>query len=209
MASALTAAMATSVVCYPRLALWNQPTQALWVLASVLFASAFVLWGAVLAWHEKHAGRPLIPRPWNPRLWAFATLAAILLGVFFHRAFDPVIRSCMPGEIPEDMGEWLIATLFLLGFQQLFLVFGPIAFFSRLLKNRRIAMALTLFFGGLIIVSKVGPLAAHLSWLAVAVFLTIRLLAGFLTILFYLRGGIPLAFWWAVAFQARLLLDFL
>jgi len=205
MITALTAALGTSIACYPRLAMWSQRPQALWVLVCVLFASAWVIWGFALAWHEKYTGRPMAPRPLNPRLWALAMLAAAIIGAVFHFVFDPLIRAHAPGDLPGSLEEWAAMTLFAMAFQQLFLVFGPLAFFARILGNGRAAVYLTLFFGGVVIAAKAQPLTAQLPWYGGAGFLAFRMLAGLLTIFFYMRGGIPLAYGWTLALQLRLL----
>lgn len=206
MASATTAALATCVACYPRLVQWQVRPHALWFLVAVLLVSTWVLWGFVFAWHTRYTSRPVIAKRFELSPFISALVLGLGLGAVLHFGFDSAIKSRMPEEFPESLGQWVSMTLFVLAFQQLFLLFAPVALFSRLLGGR-IAVILTVFFGGLIILIKAEPLINSTPWYLGSGFLLVRMLAGLFSIYFYLRGGIVLAYWWVLVVQSREILD--
>jgi len=53
------AALATAILCLPRLSLWTSRVYPIWYLEAVIFTGSFVLWGFVLAWDSKYTGRPV------------------------------------------------------------------------------------------------------------------------------------------------------
>ena len=53
------AALATAILCLPRLLLWTNRVYPIWYLDAIIFTGGFVLWGFVFAWHSKYTGRPV------------------------------------------------------------------------------------------------------------------------------------------------------
>ena len=207
MVSAASAAALTALACYPQLALWPARPQMLWILEAILFPCAFVLWGLVFAWHTRYSGRPIFPAKISYRLLTGAVMGGLVVGAILHFCFDPMLRQKLPGEYPVNILQWEAMTLFTLGFQQLFLLFAPFAFFARLFRSDRAAIHLTVFFGVVMVLLKMNSAAALLPpWLSVGLVIT-RVLTGFLALYFYLRGGIFLIFCWSLMIQLRHLLD--
>lgn len=205
--AAVTAALASCVAGYPRLAQWTLRQHAIWFLVTVMFVCAWVLWAFVFAWQTRYLRCPVVVKKLDLKAFWSVTIMGVIIGAIFHFCFDPAVKSRMPDAFPLTLGQWAAMTLFVLAFQQLFLVFAPLAFFSRILRNGRLAVILTVFFGGLIVIIKAQPAMAAMPWMMSSGFLLIRMLAGLLSIYFYLRGGIVLACWWGLLLQSRLLLD--
>jgi hypothetical protein len=207
LSSAVTAALASCVAGYPRLAQWTGRQHPIWFLVTVLFVCAWVLWAFVLAWHDRYLRRPVVAKNLELKVFGMVTGIGVVIGAIHYFYFDPIVKAKMPDAFPTTLPEWVGMTLFSLAFQQLFLVFAPLAFFSRILNSGRLAIILTVFFGGLIIMAKAQPAMASMPWLISSGFLVVRMVAGLLTIYFYLRGGIVLAYWWGLILQSRELFD--
>lgn len=207
--SAGIAALATAAACYPRLALWSQRLDPVWYLEAVAFLCSFVLWGFVFAWHTAYTGRPVFTLKLNTPLFALVTFLGLLTALFCRLLLDPLLRTKMPAEFPADFAHWAALLLFSLALGQLFLIFAPFAWLVRLLRNQRMAIFLTVLWGGLVLALKINSSPARFSPLLLAVLLTGRIVAGFLLVLFYLRGGVLLSWWWTILIEARHLPDLL
>lgn len=205
--SAAGAAAATCLLCYPRLALWQQRTFPIWYLEALVLLGTVVFWGFVFAWHTRYSGRPLVPSTTEPRLWSTATAVALFAAAALHFWIDPRFRAVAPEGYPTTIHQWAATMLFHLSFLQLFLVFAPVAWLLRLFENATAAMIGTVIFGVAVMAMNIHssprPLPSGLlvPWLLVAVF---RQAAS---VYFYLRGGLLLAWWWGLIIETRLLLE--
>jgi hypothetical protein len=205
--SAALATLAGALVCYPRLALWSERSFPIWYLEAVLLLGGFVLWAFVYAWHTKYTGQPVLTLKLSTAPLLLATLAGIFMAVLLHWFIDPAFRARTPEDYPAELQQWIAMTLFSLGFTQLFLVFAPFDWSVRLTKQRWIAMLFTVLFGVFVLVVKTrsspSPLAPSLFWLLILV----RAATSFLSVWFYARHGMILAWWWGFLLQARHLLS--
>jgi hypothetical protein len=201
--SAGTAALITSLVCFPRLALWSDPPHQLWFLSLTLAWASFILWSFVFGWRPQNAHRPILAVKARPVLWSAATLAGLAGAVMLRLFIDSVLQPLVPGDYPDTHEAWLAMTLFTLAFDQLFLCFAPFAFFVRLLQNQRAAAGLTVLFGVALLCLRIKSLAPLVSPFFIAELFVWRTAAGFLTLYFYLNGGALLAWWWVLLLQLR------
>ena len=201
--SAGAAALITSLVCFPRLALWSDRPHPLWLLSLTLAWASFILWSFVFGWRPQSAHRPILAVKARPALWSAATLAGLAGAVMLRLLIDSVLQPLMPGDYPDTPGAWLAMTLFTLAFDQLFLCFAPFAFFVRLLQNQRGAAGLTVLFGVALLCLRIKSLAPLVSPFFIAELFVWRTAAGFLTLYFYLKGGALLAWWWVLLLQLR------
>ena len=201
--SAGTAALITSLVCFPRLALWSDPPHQLWFLSLTLAWASFILWSFVFGWHPQHVRRPILAVKASPALWRAATLAGLAGAMMLRLVIDSVLQPLVPGDYPDTHEAWLAMTLFTLAFDQLFLCFAPFAFFVRLLQNQRAAAGLTVFFGVALLCLRIKSLAPLVSPFFIAELFVWRTAAGFLTLYLYLKGGALLAWWWVLLLQLR------
>lgn len=205
--SAAGAAVVTTLLCYPRLALWPQRAFPVWYLEALVLLGTTVFWGFVFAWHTKYSGRPLIAATVETRLWSIATAVTLFGAAALHFWIDPHFRAVAPEAYPTTMSQWVATTLFHLGFVQLFLIFAPVAWLLRLFGNATAALIGTVIFGvavmGLNIHSAPRPLPSAwiIPWFLMAVF---RQTAS---VYFYLRGGLVLSWWCGLIIEARLLAD--
>ncbi len=204
--AAVAAAGITSLVCFPRLALWSDRPRPLWLLSLTLAWAAFILWSFVFGWHPRIAGRPALAVKATLALWGATTFAGIAGAVVLRLCIDSVLRPLMPGDYPATHTAWLAMTLFTLAFDQLFLCFAPFAFFFRLSRNHKVAAGLTVVFGVALLSLRIQSLIPLLSPLFIAELFVWRTAAGFLTLYFYLKGGALLAWWWVLLLQLRHLL---
>ena len=201
--SAGTAALITSLVSFPRLALWSDPPHQLWFLSLTLAWASFILWSFVFGWHPQNARRPILAVKARAALWSAATLAGLAGAVMLRLFIDSVLQPLVPGDYPDTHEAWLAMTLFTLAFDQLFLCFAPFAFFVRLLQNQRAAAVLTVLFGVALLCLRIKSLAPLVSPFFIAELFVWRTAAGFLTLYFYLKGGALLAWWWVLLLQLR------
>ncbi len=201
--SAGTAALITSLVCFPRLASWSDPPHQLWFLSLTLAWASFILWSFVFGWRPQNAHRPILAVKARPVLWSAATLAGLACAVMLRLFIDSVLQPLVPGDYPDTHEAWLAMTLFTLAFDQLFLCFAPFAFFLRLLQNQRAAAGLTVLFGVALLCLRIKALAPVVSPFFIAELFVWRTAAGFLTLYFYLNGGALLAWWWVLLLQLR------
>ena len=201
--SAGIAALITSLVCFPRLALWSDPPHQLWFLSLTLAWASFILWSFVFGWRPQNAHRPILAIKARPVLWSAATLAGLAGAVMLRLFIDSVLQPLVPGDYPDTHEAWLAMTLFTLAFDQLFLCFAPFAFFVRLSQNQRVAAGLTVLFGVALLCLRIKSLAPLVSPFFIAELFVWRTAAGFLTLYFYLKGGALLAWWWVLLLQLR------
>ena len=205
--SAAIAALAVSLACYPRLALWPSRGYPIWYLQAVLLLGGFVLWAFVFAWHGKYAGQPVLTLRLPSKPCIVATAAGILMALTLNRFVDPLFRASTPEDYPANLPQWIATTLFSLGFAQLFLVFAPFDWSIRLTHRRWFAMLFTILFGVFVLVVKTrsSPVTLEplLFWLLVAV----RSATSFLSVWLYSRHGLMLVWWWGFLLQTRHLLS--
>jgi hypothetical protein len=201
------ASLVTTLACYPRLSLWLNRPASIWYLEAVMFFCSIVLWSFVFAWHTQYTHRPVFTLKVEPRLFITVTVAGIAVATVFHLFLDPALRVKTPEEYPADVKQWLAIVLFSLAFNQLYFVFAPFAWLVRLLQNRRVATVLTVLFGAFMLTIKSQSSTAPIPSLLFAMLLAVRIGMGFLSVSFYLRGGVLLNWWWTLLVEARLLLD--
>jgi hypothetical protein len=201
------ASLVTALACYPRLSLWLNRPASIWYLEAVIFFCGIVLWGFVFAWHTRYTHRPVFTLKLEYTPFITATLAGIAVATTFHLLLDPALRLKMPADYPANLGQWLAMALFSLAFNQLFLVFAPFAWLLRLFQNRRVAAVLTVLFGAFVLTIKSQSSTTPIPSLLFAMLLAVRIGMGFLSVSFYLRGGVLLSWWWTLLVEARNLLN--
>ena len=201
------ASLVTTLACYPRLPIWLNRSVPIWYLEAVIFFCGMVLWGFVFAWHTHYTGRPVFTLKIEPRLFAVVTVTGIVVATLFHFFLDPALRIKMPEDYPTEPGQWLAMALFSVAFNQLFLIFAPFAWLIRLFQNRRVATVLTVLFGAFVLTIKNHSSPTPLPSSLFATLLAVRIGMGFLSVSFYLRGGVLLSWWWTLLVETRLLLD--
>ncbi len=205
-AASLAAAL-TALVCYPRLALWTDRPAAVWFLELAVLCPGFVLWSFVFGWQGQDGRRDPRSLSRSPALWALGTAAALLAAVVNAAWLDPRVQAVTPGEFPTDLTSWLAMTLFSLSLGQLFCVFAPLAFFLRMGARMWLAVTLTIGFAVFILALKVHSLHQPLPLELLASMIVGRVLGTGLLLYFYLKGGLPLAWWMSLLVQARHLLN--
>jgi hypothetical protein len=168
-----------------------------------------VLWSFVFAWHTPYTNRPIFFVRFNSKLFLAATFAGIALSLASKLWLDPSLRAALPEDYPADWQHWLAGIPFVFAFGQLFLTFAPCDWLMRLCRNQRIAAVLTAAFGVSVTAMKLQPHAGAISTTVFVCFLAGRFLGALLAVIFYLRGGMVLAWWWAFLFELRLLPDLL
>jgi hypothetical protein len=200
--AAVLAALATAVVCYPRLATATNLHYTTWYLESLLFLGGIVLWAFVFAWHTRYSGRPVFTLKIG--LWplAVATTTGILAAALLLRG-DPALRARTPTDYPTNFPQWVAMTLFSLAFTQLFLVFAPFAWLIRLFRRKETAWLMTVLFGLFVLGVKNRAPATPMPPMLFLGLLLFRILAGFLSVYFFLRGGVLLVWWWTLLLQSR------
>ena len=201
------AAMITAVACYPRLAMWSERTHSVLFLWLMLLWAVFVLWAFVFAWQWDYGHRPVLGLDFQPKLWMAATLCGVAWAALLHFLIDPQLRVISPKEFPTDGNSWLAMSLFAMGFDPLFLCFAPFAFFVRLSQRQEASVALTVLFGVLVFWLRLHYSPVLPPALFLAAMMVIRIVAGFLSVYFYLRGGALLVWWVALILQLRHLMD--
>ena len=199
--------MATALACYPRLSLWLNRAAPIWYLEAVIFFCGIVLWGFVFAWHTPYTHRPVFTLKLEYAPFITVTLAGIAVAIAFHLFLDPALRLKTPEDYPANLKQWLAMALFSVAFNQLFFIFAPFAWLVRLFQNRRVATVLTVLFGAFVLTIKCRSSTTPIPYLLLATLLTVRIGMGFLSVSFYLRGGVLLSWWWTLLIEARHLLD--
>jgi hypothetical protein len=201
------ASLVTALACYPRLSFWLNRPSSIWYLEAVMFLCSIILWSFVFAWHTQFAHRPVFTLKIEPRLFAIVTVAGIVVATGYHLFLDPSLRLKTPEEYPADAKQWLAIVLFSLAFNQLYFVFAPFAWLIRLFQNRRMAICLTVLFGAIVLAIKYQASTTPIPSLLFATLLAVRIGMGFLSVSFYLRGGVLLSWWWTLLIEARHLFD--
>jgi hypothetical protein len=205
--SALLAAVATALACYPRLVVWETRRLPVWYLELVLLLGTFFLWSFVLGWQRPYGGRDPLQPSKSPALWALATGGALAVAALHYWLFDPVMRGAAPDEFPSSPSAWLAMTLSSVTFTQLFVVFAPLAFFLRMISRRKLALALTLAFNLFVMLLKASLTTKPLTPALLSGLILIRLLGASFLVFIYLEGGLPLACWVSFVVQTRYLLE--
>ena len=205
--SAAVAALATSLACFPRLSLWPQRLYPIWYLEAIMFLGSIVLWAFVFAWHTKYAGRPVFSLKLECAPFFMATVAGIFASGVLYLFLDPSLRPKTPEDYPASLAQWTAMTLFNLAFTKLFLVFAAFAWLIRLFQSRLSATLLTVLFGVVVLTVQTHSSPTVFSSSLFSALLVVRIILGFLSVYFYLRGGVILAWWWGFLVEARYLLD--
>lgn len=203
MTKAAAGAAVTAFVCYSRLVVWPERPAEVWTLAGVVFFSAFFLWGAVFAWHEKYSGRPVVDVSFRGRPWAAATILGLVGAALAAAYLDPVLRPLTPQVYPTTLSEWVSVTLFTAAFAQLCLCFAPLAFALRLLPTAAHAAVAAVVWAVAVTVLKFYGLPQPVSPLLSVGVLAARGVSAALAVWFYLEGGLPLALWWTLLVELR------
>ena len=204
--AAAAGAVISSLASYPRLLLWTERPYRLWFLTLTLAWTAFILWSFVFGWHTKYTRQPVFGVRATLRSWGAATVAGLLGALVLELFVDPVLRPLVPDDYPATFGSWLAVTLFLLAFDQLFLCLAPFAFFLRLSQRPPVAASLTVLFGVFLVYMKARSWPGKFSSSFILELFAWRVLAGFLSVFFYLKGGAILNLWWILLLQLRLLI---
>ena len=200
---ALLAATISAVACYPRLANWSQREDAVWVLLGLIEFTAFAMWAAVFAWHEKHGGRALMPRAVPARFWAM-TIALGTAGAMaaFHFG-DPALRRIAFADFPQNAHAWAEHLLFNLAMEQLFLCFAPFAVGLRLLPNATAAGVTTVLLGMFVFALTLRSVATAMPPELTVALLAFRAVQSAVTVWIYWRGGLVAVWVFVVLLQIR------
>jgi hypothetical protein len=205
--TAAVAALVGALACYPRLVHWPRPAYPIWYLEAVLLLGGFVLWAFVFAWHGQYTGRTVFNvRPGVGPI-TLVSVTGIVAGFMLHQFVDPAFRARTPEDYPTSLTEWLAMTLFLLAFNQLFLVFAPFAWALRLSKRSWLAILFTVLFGLLVAVMKSRAAPAPATGGMLGLILIVRAAVSFLSVWIYARHGIVVTWWWGFLLQTRHLFD--
>jgi hypothetical protein len=199
------AAAVSTLACFPRLTFWTAKQLPVPFLLAAIFICGIVLWSFVFAWHTPYTNRPVFFAKFDSKLFLAATFAGIVLALTCKLWLDPTLRKVLPEDYPTDLANWLATLPFLFGFGQLFLTFAPFDWLMRLCRNVWASAILTALFGVGITAAKLQQHAGSIPPLVLVGLLTGRFIGGLLAVIFYLRGGMVLAWWWAFLFELRLL----
>lgn len=202
------AAMASTLVSYPRFLLWANKNVPVEFLVVSIFVCAIVLWAFVFAWHGNYTRRPVFWVKWDFKVFTAVTLVGLVSGAAWYFWLDPVLKQAMPGEFPADWQHWLASTLFSLGFSQLFLTFAPFDWWMRLCRDQKASIILTALFNVGIVALKWDAKDATLSTELLIILLSAKFTGALLVAVFYLRGGMALAWWWSFLLETRHLVGF-
>lgn len=203
MTAAAVAAACSALLCLPRMVLWATRPFALWYFEATIFLGGFVLWAFVFAWHTEYTRRPVFTWKIKPSLFTAATLAGVLCAIVLHFVFDPAMRPIMPLEYPVDLEGWLAAGLFGMAFTDLFLIFEPYAWLVRLIRNERIAAALTVTFSVAVWLMKFHASPHTIPTLLFCELFAMRMAQSIFGVWFYMRGGVLLVWWIGFLIEAR------
>jgi hypothetical protein len=196
------AAVATTVLCYPRLAMWLDRPYATMFLCAMVLWTTFVLWAFVLAWQPEYAHRPVFNFACPGWIWATAAAYGILGAFALHFLMDPQLRVTTPRDYPADWHAWIAMTLFTLAMDPLFLCFAPYAFFMRLLRKPDASLALTVMFGLFVQYLKMNSSRPLPSLSLIVGLALVHVVGGFASVYFYVKGGVlPV---WAAIFLLEL-----
>lgn len=205
---AAAAAALTALACYPRLTLWFDRPRDVSFLEAAVFGSAFFLWGAVFAWHEKYSGRPAVDISFRKVPWAAATVLGLAGAALMTAFLDPVLRPLAPEVYPTTIQGWLAQAFFTTTFTQLCLCFAPLAFALRLLPTPPHAAVTAVVWAMAVTVLKFYGLPQPVAPLVSVAVLAARGVSAALCVWFYWEGGLLLALWWTVLLELRHLAAF-
>ena len=197
------AALGTALLSGPRLVLWSNRPSPIWYLEAIVFLGSLVLWAFVFAWHEHYTGKPVFTLNIQSGLISSTTLAGLGMAVLLVLFVDPSMRARTPADYPDSYDQWIAMTLFSLVFVQLFLVVAPFAWLVRLIRNQRVAIFLTVCLGVIVLMFKTRSSPTPVPLELFAALFVARITLGFLSVFFYLRGGLLLMWWWGFLLQAR------
>lgn len=197
------AAFLSALVSLPRIVLWTERPYPVWYLEAVLFLSGIVLWAFVFAWYTKYTGQPVFTFNLNPRHFAEATCAGLVLAGLLYFFIDPTSRVITPKDYPSSVSQLIAMIFFSFGFAHLFTVFAPFAWLIRLFQSEKLAAGLTISFGVVLVFVKNHALEVSLppNLLVSLVLLTIA--SGLLSIYLFLRGGLLLVWWFSLLLFSR------
>lgn len=188
------AALATAMLCTPRLITWADRTEHIWYLWLGLLWSSFFMWSFVMGWHPVYARRSIFHVSSKP-VWIMATVIAGVMGaVLLTLTVDPVLRELRPELFPRTIPAWTSRTLFTISFEQLFYSLAPLAFFLRLIKKPNVAMCATVALSVMVMSLKLTSvgMASHPGMMLQL--LVIRAITQSILLFFYWRCG-----YWSVA----------
>ncbi len=205
--SAAAAGCLTALVCLPRLYSATQLSYPVWYLESILFLGSIVLWAFVFAWHTQYSGRPVLTPSVAKGDLAWATATGVAAAAILKLWLDPMLRARTPEDYPTTLEQWAAMTLFSLAFTQLFLVFAPFAWLLRLFRRPTIAVMLTVAFELYVLLVKIYRSPVPPSTQLWVVLVGVRVVIGLGSVLFFLRGGLVLVWWWGFLLQSRHLFD--
>ena len=197
------AAAVSALACYPRMLLWPTRPNAVWYLEATIFLCGIILWGFVFAWHTIYVKKPVFDLKFDRRLFIMVTLAGIGMAAVYALCLDPLLRTKLPEEYPSDLNHWLAFLAFALAFNQLFITFAPADWCMRLFKRPLVAMSLTALFGAFVLMLNIQARGVPMSSALMTVLLVVRITIGFLSVSFYLRGGVVLSWWWTILLESR------
>ena len=205
--SATIAASLTCVASYPRFSFAPRLAYPIWYLEALLLLGSIVLWAFVFAWHTQYTGQPVVTLKVPQTALVWATVAGLAMAAALRLWLDPLLRARNPEDYPVTVQHWAAVTLFSLAFTQLFLILAPFAWALRLARRQSIAVMLTVLFGMYVLAVKnyrsPKPISLQL-WLGLVL---VRLVISFCSVLFFVRGGLLLVWWWSFLLQCRHLLS--
>jgi len=184
------AAVASGVLCLPRLMMWEDRVKAWWLMGAILVWAMFFLWLFVFAWHEHHGGGKVVRWKVEGRIWLVVVVASVLWGVFLAAFVDPSLKAWNPKEFPTDGLDVLARVAFAVSLESLFLLFAPFALMIRLTGKVGAAYGLTLVFVMLVAGLKMISLEYQLSAGWMLALFAMRLLGSGVLLLLYLRKGV-------------------
>ncbi len=208
MTAAGIAATLSAMLALPRLLLWENRPFSVWYPEAMILLCGFVLWAFVFAWHTEYTHRPLFRFKIKLSLFAYATLAGVIVAIGLHWLIDPTLRALNPQDYPADFLHWIASALFSLAFTQLFLIYAPFAWVMRLFRNEQVALWVTVAFNLLVLVLKTNSSPMPLPLSLFLQLLILRIGLGYFAVWFYLRGGMLLVWWIGLLVEARHLLTF-
>ena len=198
---AVVAALATTLLCLPRLWSWESRPTFITGLVTVLAVCTFVLWGFVFAWSPPSV-RPVLRLRREAFPWALATVGGLLGAGLLAGWIDPTLRDLRPEDYARSLNHWVAHWLFTVAMAQLFLCFAPFAFFYRLFHSLPAAVTATVLFGVFLLglqLQQAEPMGLAFQ----AFLLGVRVLWGTFAVLLFVRGGPWPVWWWATLLQAR------
>jgi len=202
------AAAFTMVVSYPRFAIWADRPFPIAFLCVMVFVTSFVLWAFAFAWQPDYAHRPVISLASPARIWALASVYALLSAAVLHFVLDPTMRLITPSDYPADWHAWVAGCLFNLAMDPLFLLFAPYAFFIRLSRRPAWALAGTVLFDIFVQILKMDSTHARPpAWLILELGL-FHIVGGLVSVYVYLQGGALPVWWMTLLVQLRLVWSF-